>query len=70
MESLFVLSDEKGNDEPKIGCEMNIVPDQLACGQNGNGTRLFASLGIAGSNPVIQLISEMNILLLLTWYVA
>ena len=32
MESLFVLSDEKGNDEPKIGGEMNIVPDQLICG--------------------------------------
>ena len=32
MESLFFLSDEKGNDEPKIGCEMNIVPDHLTCG--------------------------------------
>ena len=55
MESLCLLSDEKGNDEPKIGCEMNIVPDQLACGLNGHGTRLLGHLGIAGSSPVISI---------------
>lgn len=69
MESLFFLSDEKGNDEPKIGCEMNIVPDHLTCCLMVKAPDYYL-WGLQVRVLSYQLISEMNILLLLTWYVA